>query len=272
MNLSMLEEIPPWEWPQDTDQTLLSILNDSHAGETDRCLAAALAGDFVVINDALADKLLKIVQDSSETETMRGNAVISLGTALEHADTMGFEDDQDILVSEEVFRRVQNALHTLFMDKAVPEAVRGKILETSVRAPQKWHTEAVRTAYADKDPQWRLTALFCMRYVNGFDEQIVAALDSPNADIQYQAVCAAGNWEVDAAWSHIAALVTAEQTEKTMLLAAIDASAKIRPQEATVLLDDLMDDDDEEISDAVFEALTLAGMIESLDDEAEEGH
>ena len=52
-----------------------------------------------------------------------------------------------------------------------------------------------------------------------------------------------------------------------MLLAAIEAAAQIRPQEAVVLLDDFLDDDDEEISEAAFEALTLAGMIGTLDND-----
>ena len=52
-----------------------------------------------------------------------------------------------------------------------------------------------------------------------------------------------------------------------MLLAAIEAAAQIRPQEAVVLLDDFLDDDDEEISEAAFEALTLAGMIDTLDND-----
>ena len=32
-------------------------------------------------------------------------------------------------------------------------------------------------------------------------EQIVEALDSPDPDIRYEAVCAAGSWAVGAAWT-----------------------------------------------------------------------
>jgi hypothetical protein len=91
---------------------------------------------------------------------------------------------------------------------------------------------------------WRLTAVFCMRFVRGFDEQILEALDSRNPDIHYEAVCAAGAWEVDAAWPHIAALVTSGETDKPLLLAAIEAVASIRPREAAEILDDLTDSDD----------------------------
>ena len=42
-----------------------------------------------------------------------------------------------------------------------------------------------------------------MRWIRGFNHQILEALDSESQDLHHQAVCAAGNWEIDAAWSHI---------------------------------------------------------------------
>jgi hypothetical protein len=143
--------------------------------------------------------------------------------------------------------------------------VRRRILEASVRAPQDWHREAVHAAYSSEDEAWKLTGVFSMRFVRGFDAQILEALNSINPDIHYQAVCAAGNWELDAAWPHIAALVTADKTDKPLLLAAIEASASIRPLEASEILSVLTNSDDEEIVEAVFEALTLAGG--TLEDE-----
>jgi hypothetical protein len=56
-----------------------------------------------------------------------------------------------------------------------------------------------------------------------FKDQILEALEAENQYINYQAVCAAGNWEVDAACSHIASLIAAEETDKYLLLATIDA-------------------------------------------------
>ncbi len=47
--------------------------------------------------------------------------------------------------------------------------------------------------------------------------------------------------EIQAAWSHIASLVTTEETDKPLLLAAIDAVAGIRPQS-----DDEYDHEDDE--------------------------
>jgi hypothetical protein len=153
------------------------------------------------------------------------------------------------------------------MDANVPRDVRRRILEASVRAPQDWHSDAVRAAYASADEVWRLTAVFCMRFVRGFDAQILEALNSTNPDIHYEAVLAAGNWEVDAAWPHVAALVTSRETEKPVLLAAIEAAASIRPQEAFEILNDLADSDDEDIADAVHEAMAMAEGHSVDDDE-----
>ena len=69
-----------------------------------------------------------------------------------------------------------------------------------------------------------------MRFVRGFDQQILEALDSKNQDIHYEAVLAADNWAVDAAWPHVAALVTSGETDKPLMLAAIEAVASIRPR------------------------------------------
>ena len=78
-----------------------------------------------------------------------------------------------------------------------------------------------------------------MQYVNGFDDDIVAALDDPDEEISYEAVQAAGAWEVDAAWPHVSALLTAPDTDKVLLLAAIEAAVAIRPREAEPLLAEL---------------------------------
>jgi hypothetical protein len=72
---------------------------------------------------------------------------------------------------------------------------------------------------------------------------------------------------VDAAWPHIRELVDSDATDKSLLLAAIDAVINMRPQEAAEVLGDLIDDDDQEISDAVYEALAMAEALDEIDDE-----
>jgi hypothetical protein len=271
MNLTTLKDTPPWEWPEGTTATLLGILRDDRASTSDLLLAAELAGDVAVINTELVDVLLSLLHRGDTPETVRGQAAISLGPVLESVDTASFDDADDLPIPERSFRQIQESLHELYLDANVPQDVRRRILEASVRAPQGWHGDAIRAAYGRRDEAWRLTAVFCMRFVRGFDEEILEALASSNPDIQYQAVIAAGNWEVDAAWPPIAALVTSRKTPKPLLLAAIEAAAGIRPHEALELLDDLADSDDDDIADAVREAMAMAagqsGDHDELDDD-----
>jgi len=268
MDLKNFEDIPPWEWPEDADRIFLEALRDDQADESERLLAAELAGDSTVINDELAGELLVILSDDKESDSLRARAAISIGPALEYAFIDGFEVPEDVPISENKFHEIQKTLCKLYLNTNVPKEVRRRVLEASVRAPQDWHRDAIREAYSSADQSWRLTAIFCMRFVRGFNEQILEALESENQDIHYQAVCAAGNWEVDAAWSHIAALITAADTDKYLLLAAIEAVASIRPQEAAEILIDLTQSEDEDIAEAASEAMAIAGML--LDDEDEE--
>ena len=271
MDLKTLKNTAPWDWPDDAGTTLLGILRDDHAGQSDRLIAAELAGEFTVLDDDLAHALLAIIRRRDESEALRSMAAISLGPAFENADTMGFEDADEEMLSEKAFRVIQHSLRKLFLDADVPKDVRRKILEASVRAPQDWHHEAVRAAYSSNDEAWRLTAVFCMRFIRGFDDQILEALDCQDPDIHYQAVCAAGNWEVDAAWPHVATLVISDHTDKYLRLAAIDAVAGIRPSEAQDILVGLTSSDDEDIAEAAFEALAMAEGLSEEEDQEDEG-
>ncbi len=266
MDLKTLKDTPPWDWPEEAGNVFQGVLRDHQADGSDRLLAAELAGDSVVINDELVDALLSILCSNDESEELRGRAAISLGPALEYAYMDEFEDPDDVPISEKTFLRIQETLLKLYLDPEVPKEVRRPVLEASVRAPQDWHPDALRTAYSGDDEEWKLTAVFSMCYIRGFDEQILESLGSKNPDIQYQAVCAAGNWGVGEAWPHVAALVTSEETEKDLLFAAIEAAVGINPKKAPEILFDLTESEDEDIAEAALEALDMAGGLSELED------
>ena len=259
MSIASLENIPPWEWPLNADKMILEVLQDDRAEESERLLAAYLAGDSTVICDDLADALLSILGHDSESDDIRSQAAISLGPALEYAFIEDFEDPEDVPISETMFHRIQQTLYSLYRDQNTSKLVRRRILEASVRAPQDWHENVVREAYTHDDADWRLTAVFCMQFIRGFDKQIIESLSSESLDIVYQAVCGAGNWEIDAAWPHVAAFISSEATDKDILLAAIEAAVLIRPPEASEIITPLLDSDDQDIVDAVYEALAMTG-------------
>jgi len=270
MELKTLLDTPPWEWPRDAAKTFQNLLIDRQADEPDRLIAAKLAGDFTVINDALADALMAIVRNNDESEELRARAAISFGPALEHAYTYEFDDPDDTPISERTFHNIQNLLQKLYLDNSVPKEIRRRILEASVRAPEDWHKDAIKSAYISGDQEWMLTAVFSMRWVRGFDEQILEALKNADPEIHYEAVNAAGDREVGAAWPHIKALVQNSSTPKPLLLAAIGAAADIRPGEAEAILSHLVDSNDEEIAEAVNETIEMAQVMSGQTDEEED--
>ena len=270
MDLKTLLDTPPWDWPTDAGRMFQKILIDQRADESDRLVAAELAGDFTVIDDDLVDTLLTVVRSADEPEQLRAKAAISLGPVLEQADMDGLEDPDDVPITERTFRNIQDSLEKIYLDNSTPKEVRRRILEASVRAPETWHQDAIRYAYSSGDKEWMLTAVFSMRWVRGFDDQILAALKSADPKIQYEAVNAAGNWELDAAWSHIVELIHDAHTPKPLLLAAISAVGSIRPAEAGNILVDLADSEDEEIAEAADEAMAAAEVASDEEDDEED--
>jgi hypothetical protein len=270
MDIKVLEAIPPWEWPRDSGERFHEVLIDRRADASERLAAAGLAGDLVVINDELADSLLAIIRSPDETEEIRPRAAISLGPVLEQADTFGFDDDpDDVPIAQHTFRNIQDSFQKLYSDNSVPKEVRRRVLEASVRAPESWHREAIEAAYSSGDKDWMLTAVFALRWVRGFDAQILEALKSADSEIHYEAVEAAGNWGLAEALTHVAGLVRDKGTPKSLLLAAIGGIAQIRPGEGRRILEDLARSDDEEIAEAADEALSLARPALDEDDDDE---
>lgn len=262
--LISMKKLPPWEWPENSEQILLGVLSDASADASDRLLAAELAGELPASMDELADALLSIVQSGDEPGELRAMAVIALGPTLEYAYLSDFDDPDEDVITEGMFLRIKESLHELYKDGAVPEEVRRKILEGSVRSPDEWHRDAIRAAYASDKDNWRLTAVFCMRFLKGFEDQVLEALESEDPEMLYEAVSAAGSWHLDDAWPRLTALLASEESDKDVLLAAIEAVSEIRPQEAGVFLVGLADSKDEELAEAATEAMML---VEDLSDD-----
>ncbi len=272
--LEKLRSSPPWEWPPSAKAEILEVLRDAGAPAAELTLAAELAGNEVVIDDQLAKELLELARSPARPELVRATAAISLGPVLETADTEGFEFPGEVPVAEGTFKAIQDGLRGLYLDAAVPKEVRRRVLEAAVRAPQDWQQAAVRAAWASDDAEWKLTAVFCMAYVNGFESEILQALRSTDPKVHYEAVVAAGGSEVDDAWDHVAALVRAPKTPKPLLLAAIEAASSIRPEEAAVLIEPLLDSEDEDVAVAADEALVMAqgfagGEVGGVNDDEE---
>ncbi len=270
MDINQYADMEPWEWPDDIGELLLRLLEDDGADARDRETAIYMAGDPSVVDDALAGALIAIVKNGAADEQLRADAAIALGPALESNDlVMDIEEDEEDEppLSEDVFDAVQADLEKCYRDGGCPTEVRRRCLEASVRAPQPWHAAAIRSAYLSGDADWRLSAVFGMGYVEGFEKEILESLASDDPDTRCEAVSAAGNWEMEEAWPHIARLLAAGDTDVELLLAAIEAAVNIRPEEVKRLVGPLTDHADPDVADAAQEAIEMAEGILKLEDE-----
>ncbi len=269
--LQSLAQTPPFDWPEDARPLLLGVLRDRGATEDDRILAAELSGCTVVHDDEVARALLTIAGSAREPVLLRSRAVIALGPGLELCETLGFDDPDDLPLQPATFDDVQQTLRTLYVDADVPKLLRRKALEASVRAPQGWHPEAVRAAFAGADEEWRLTAVFGMRFVEGFEQEILRSLASPSEDVQAEAMFGVAAWGLEAAWPQVLGVIQAKVTERLLLLAAIEAVGALRPAEAEELLAPLAQLGDEEIDEAVAEAVAMQEFDEERDEKGLDG-
>ena len=269
MEMKELAEIPPWDWPENAIESIVEVLLDRAAPEAERSLAAELSADLATDDREITDALLSVARDEGEAISLRAAAAGSLGPVLEEGDlaVLDMEDPEGL---PEGFAEIRETVEALFRNEKNPTELRRRALEASVHAPEDWHTEAIQTAYSSEDDDWKLTAVFCMRFVRGFDEEIVEALAHANTDIAYEALCAAGVWGVSGAWQRVTALVESETTDKRLLVAAIEAVPSIRPDEAQQVLGRLVDSPDEEIAEAAGEALSMAEGPWSEDGEGDE--
>lgn len=266
--LEILDNTPPWEWPKDAAKTLRKTMENRRADEDDRVLATELAGDLCVMDEEIGNRLLAILRDRSEPERVRAAAAISMGPTLQSMDELeicGPTEYDEPPVSDVLYHKMKQALQKTFRDTGAPDLVRRRSLEASVRAMQDWHAEAVRECWARDDEEWKLTAVFCMGYVEGFEAEILASLGSSDPWVRFHAVRSAGEQALDGAWPHIRAILADPQTDKPLLLTALEAAANFDRPEYAEDLQPFLASEDEEIREAAQEAVQFLTMSDFQD-------
>lgn len=253
--LNTLKDTPPWKWPKGAGKLFLKILRDPGGDPSDRLIAVGLAGDFTVINDKLIEALLVILQNTDEPENLRTRAAISLGPVLEYSCTYGLEAD-DSAISPEMTEQIKESFHRLYETTDVPKEVRRRILEISVRAPQDWHKKAVRTAYASDDADLKLSAVFCMGFIPGFDNEIIEAMECDNPVIRNEAIRAAGNWQVDMDWLDIDYPLISGEDHNPLFQSTLKGATGDRSSETDQLYNLPRYSNNEEILDKLHDVLT----------------
>ncbi len=229
----------------------------------------------VEMDDALAREIVAIAQ-SDAPEDVRADAIVALGPSVDECGVEYMDDDAPgatdfgAPLSREAFDEVTGALRSLYADAAEPKIVRRRAFEVLVRDPQPWQKDAIRHDFASGDRDWKMTALFAMGYVRGFDKELVDELRTANGDLLYEAVRSAGRAEIEEAAAIIEALALADETDRDVRLEAIAALPSVDP-DCFDLLDELAESSDEEIRAAAEEALEDLQMFEEdLEEDDEE--
>ncbi|MEO8594706.1 MAG: hypothetical protein ABI759_15420 [Candidatus Solibacter sp.] len=240
----------PWQWPSDIAHKFRAVLRDRQAEPAVRLIVADIAGETPDMTPGLASTLLDVAADNSETEELRAKAAIALGPTLELVN-WALGDPEDMPVPDKTYVKIARTLERIYANPNDPKLVRRRVLEAAVRGPlEDWHEEAVRTAYASEDIEWKVTAVFCMDYVKGFDQAILESLQSPDEDVLFHALQAAGTWELDAAWPTLLRIAQDESADKKLRMEAMAGLSYVRPAESLEILDGLQAHSDSELAEA----------------------
>jgi hypothetical protein len=235
-----------------------------------------------IVDDALARELLRFARDPARSDEERGRALIVLGPALEEcydeeapdgtfdAAPPGGEGWWELPLSSAGYRELTEELRRIYLDGAVPKLVRRRALEAAVRAPRDWQREAAATAWRSGDPEWRVTAVFAMGHLPGFEGEIDEAFRGEDPVVRQEAMLAAGRSSAgEALGGSILDVAADRKAPRDERLTAIEALGELQPDGAFEVLDELRDDPDPEIAAAAEEALEdLSGWpdVGDLDD------
>ena len=159
------------------------------------------------------------------------------------------------MLTEPCVRQIQRTLRAAHDDETNPALVRRRCLEASIRAPQDWHPAAVAAAYTRNDEKWRLTGLFCMGRITGFDTQITECLKVKDPAVLVEAVRSAGLSEVPAAGPRVLELAASESTDPRVRHAAIETLATLETEGSDELLIALTESEDPLLAELAYESL-----------------
>ena len=267
--------VPPWDIPEAERRRaatrILQVLRIGQAEDPDRIAAAKELGGLHCMDDEIADTLLDIARANDQPEQLRKELIELLVPEFIYIAATTCNKPEDLPFSEAMITRIQSTLREIHFDKAAPVALRRNALRTAVYLPQEWQRQAIQEAYSRSEGTWKELALFCMRFHPGFEEEIIEALDSPNRDVRYQAIYAAGDASVKAAWPHIVALIASKETSRRDRIAAIDAVSSIHPEKAREVLGELLDSKDADISETAWDEVFLADALLEAEPQEPEG-
>jgi HEAT repeat protein len=215
------------------------------------------------ISDEHVRDILTLVESDASDE-IRGDAVIALGPVVEECGDEyfdGAESDLDLSLgvdlgpplSREGYSELVKRVRAVYEDPSQPKLVRRRAFETLVRDPAEWHREEIRKHFKSSDPEWKLTAVFAMGNVPGFDSELEQVVGEAEGELLAEAIRSAGEMEVEVG-ERVRELAASPATDRDVRLEAIRALPHVDPN-SHELLDTLSSSEDEEVAAVAEEAL-----------------
>ena len=270
----MPKDAPPLESFEEASRQFVAALRSD-----DPAVREVALGEIPpMVDDEVARELFRFARDPERGEEERGEALIALGPALAEchdeeapdgtleAPPPGTEDWWELPLSSAGYREVHDELRRIYHDGSLPKLVRRRALEAAVRAPRDWHREAAATAWGSGDPDWRVTAVFAMGHLSGFQDEIIEAFRKGEPPVREEAVRAAGRSATgEVLADDLRALAADPSADRDLRLAAIEALGELRPEGSSEVLEELQDDRNREIRAAAREALEEVDFWEDLE-------
>lgn len=262
--MSRKEDQPELEGSPDWLRNQMEILR----GGEDREKLALLESLEGELEPEIVEEVVRLIERGGSPEVL-SRAAIALGPTLELCDWEMDENDQfeagdfGAPVDMAMYDRIQSLLHRLYADASTPVLLRRRALEASIRSRRDWHEGAVRAAWASGDPDWRVTAVFCMAHFDlDFTAEITEAFDSDNDELQLEAIWAIGQLSLSEWLPDLVGIAVNERADIDLRCAAIDALGELGGNKAQAVLFQLTEEsDDARIVDAAEEALANPYMM-----------
>ena len=222
------------------------------------------------MDEELARAIVDIAAGNHDDE-IRADAIVALGPLIEEcADDYiaGFEWGPELgpPVSRETFHSLVQRLRAMYDDESEPKVVRRRAFEVLVRDPQPWQDDEIRKLFASPDEEWRLTAIFGMGAMTGFEKELLEVVTHGEGVQLAEAVRSAGKIELKKAARTIRNFATSNKTERDLRLEAIRALPNVDADSFGVL-EELSQSKDPEIAEAAEDAMEELTLNEAIDDE-----
>ncbi|MEP6985382.1 MAG: HEAT repeat domain-containing protein [Chloroflexota bacterium] len=216
--------------------------------------------DLLWINESLdlLSRLIDLAENDESTE-VRAAAVSELGRFI----LLGEYGD----IPEQQAVQAQDVAINLLNDTAEDIQVRRRALEAISNSSLEFIPEAIEEAYESDESLMRVSAVFAMgrSYDQRWTETVLRELQNDDPEIRYEAARAAGELEIEEAVTLLGQLAVADEREIQQV--AIWSLGEIGGSQAmrllTALAEDAEDAKDDDLHEAIEDAIGYAGMVGS---------